>query len=53
MLCCWQIDKATECKSQAITHDEQQNESEDEDEDVDEVLYGVDEESELESDSDD
>lgn len=50
-----QIDKATDRKSQALTQDEQQNgsEGEDEDEDVDEVLYGVDEESELESDSDD
>lgn len=48
-----QIDRATNCKSHTLTHDEHQNESEDEDEDVDEVVYGVDEESEIDSDNDD
>lgn len=46
-----QIDRATNNKSQAVSHEEQQDESEDED--VDDVLYGVDEESEIDSDSDD
>ncbi|PIM99339.1 WD40 repeat-containing protein [Handroanthus impetiginosus] len=46
-----QIDKASNNRSLVVEHNEQENESEDED--VDEVLYGVDEDSETGSDSDD
>ncbi|KAL3508132.1 hypothetical protein ACH5RR_033514 [Cinchona calisaya] len=46
-----QIDKATKSKGPSITYDEEMDESEDED--VDEVLYGVDEDSQIDSDSDD
>lgn len=45
-----QVDRATNNKLQTVAHVEQQSESEGED--VDEVFYGVDEESQTESDSD-
>lgn len=48
---CQQIDKALNNKSLVLERDEQEDESEDED--VDEVLYGVDEDSQTCSDSDD
>ncbi|KAL0388842.1 UNVERIFIED_CONTAM: hypothetical protein Sradi_2766000 [Sesamum radiatum] len=46
-----QIDKATNNRRQVLERDVQEDESEDED--VDEVLYGVDEDSPTDSDSDD
>lgn len=45
-----QIDKATKSKEPTLTHDEEFDESEDDD--VHEVLYGVDEDSEIDSHSD-
>lgn len=48
---CQQIDKAMNNKSVVLEHDEQGDESEDED--VDEVVYGIDEDSETGSESDD
>ncbi|KAK6161055.1 hypothetical protein DH2020_004436 [Rehmannia glutinosa] len=46
-----QINKATNNKQLVLEHDEQKDESEDED--VDEVVYGIDEDSQSSSDSDD
>lgn len=47
----WQIDRASQYKSQILVHDNRIDENEDEDEDVDEILFGEeDDESELSSD---
>lgn len=47
----YQIDKAKSCNVPSLTQDEQIDGSEDDD--VDEVLYGVDDDSQTDTDSDD